>query len=345
MRDFIHSLMTDRRNGVVFFPIKAILGLLSLAYWIGLLTRSLLYKARVFKTENVPVKVVSVGNITLGGTGKTPFVILLARILSDDIRKNTAVLIRGYGWDEQAMLKEKLPDIPILVGEDRAKSSHKAIRLYGSEVVILDDGFQHWELERDLDIVLVDSRNPFGNRRLFPRGILREGMNSLARAGIIVFTKVNKKIFDIGIIKDEIKRINPGAAFVEVIHSPQGVYDINNRKNLDLSFLKGRRVFLLSSIGDPGYFEETVKDLGADIAEHTIFCDHHNYTEADVRRILKRCDERKFDLILTTEKDAVKLRRMNLAFGKYALMKLSVVIRIISGKEILIAGLHSLFNC
>ncbi|MDP2912860.1 MAG: tetraacyldisaccharide 4'-kinase [Candidatus Omnitrophota bacterium] len=344
MTDFIYSLMTDRRRGIAFVPLKFALHIASLAYALGLFARRLLYRFGVFKTDRVPIKVISVGNITLGGTGKTPFVMALARILKDELKKEAAVLIRGYGWDEQAMLKENLPDVPVLAGEDRARSSHRAIKLYGIESGILDDGFQHWELARDIDIVLVDSRNPFGNNHLFPRGILREPRGSLARADIVVFTKVNKKAFNIGMIKEEVRSINPGVTFLEAMHSPKYVYDIRSKMRYETSFLKGKRLMLVSGIGDPGYFEETVTGLGSEIAEHIAFGDHHNYREGDIKRILKRCSERKFDFILTTEKDAVKLHRMHLSFGPYSLMKLAVEMDIISGKEILIARLHSLYN-
>jgi len=344
MIDFIYSLMTDRRRGVVFLPLKVVLYLASLAYGLGIFVRSLLYRVGIFKSSRVPIKVISVGNITLGGTGKTPFVIKLAGILNDEMKKGACVLIRGYGWDEQAMLKEKMPDLPILVGEDRTRSSRRAIKLYGSEVAILDDGFQHWELRRDLDIVLIDSRRPFGNGRLFPRGVLREPRSALGRADIVVFTKINKKVYDTAILKEDIRRINNSAAFLEAAHTPKYLYDMRKRKTMELSFLKYRRAVLVSSIGDPGYFEETVKDLGANIVEHIVFGDHHNYCQADAERILKRCEERSFDLILTTEKDAVKFRRMNLSLKDYPLMTLTVEMEITAGREILIDRLHSLFN-
>ena len=344
MRNFIYSLMTDKRSGAVIAPLKFLLYLASLSYGIAIYTRRLLYKYGIFKKEIVPMKVISVGNLTLGGTGKTPFVIGLARILNDELNKTVSILIRGYGWDEQNMLKKKIADIPILVGEDRARSCHKAIRLYGANTAIMDDGFQHWELERDLDIVLVDSRNPFGNGRLFPRGILREPFESVRRADFIVFTKVDRKKADIDIIKSEIKRIKNDIVFLESVHRPKYIYDQRNRIELPLSYLAGKRIVLLSAIGDPSYFEESSSALGADIAEHIAFPDHHNYNNDDMARILKRCDERKFDFVMMTEKDEVKIRRMSLSFGKYIPMTLVIEMEIVKGKELLVAGLNSLYN-
>jgi len=344
VRDFIYSLMTDTRKGLVFIPLKSILYILSLGYGAGISVRTLLYKFRIFKTRKVPVRVVSVGNLTLGGTGKTPFVIRLAWILENELKRNVAVLIRGYGWDEQTMLKKSLPDIPILVGKDREQSSHKAIKLYGTDTAVLDDGFQHWELERDMNIVLIDSGNPFGNGHLFPRGILRESLKALKRADIVVFTKVNKKKVDVEMLKKVVKDINDKAIFLEAIHQPNHLYDVKARELMGLPFIKGKNVVLISSIGDPAYFEQTVKDLGATVVNHFVFSDHHDYTKRDTDHIMAKCARRKFDLMLTTEKDIVKLNRLSLSFEGYSLMTLGVDMEITEGREILIARLHSLYN-
>ena len=344
MREFMLSLITDKRNQPIFAPVKFLLYLISLVYGMGLIGRRLLYKIGIFRSEKVPLKIISVGNLTLGGTGKTPFVICLVGILAEDLDKSSSVLIRGYGWDEQTMLKRKLSDTPIMVGENRARSAHKAIKLYGSDTAILDDGFQHWELERNIDIVLIDSRNPFGNGRLFPRGILREPKEAIRRASVVVFTKIGKKRADLNAIKEELKKINGDLLFLEAAHKPAYIYDLRARRERDLSFINEKRVILLSSIGDPDYFKETVQDLGADIAEQIIFGDHHNYTQNDVEQVIKRCNERKFDFILTTEKDEVKLRRMSLSFGSYSVMTLVITMEIISGKELLLDRLRRLYT-
>lgn len=343
MINLMYSLMTDKKSGPIFAPFKITLCLLSLAYAFGIALRRIFYKLRIFKIHQAGLKVISVGNITLGGTGKTPFVITLARILEQDLKKNVCVLIRGYGWDEQAMLKKNLADIPVLVGQDRARLSNRAIKLYGSDTAVLDDGFQHWELARDLDIVLLDSRNPFGNGYLFPRGILREPKSSLERADIIVFTKSNKKKADLGAMTGDIKDINKKAVFLEAVHNPTHLYDNKTKKVSDLQYLKGKRIILLSSIGDPAYFEETVKDLQPDIVEHIKFPDHHNYRRLDIERILKRCGERNFDFVVTTEKDIVKLSRLSLYLDPYTILVLVVTMDIVAGKEILIDRLRSLY--
>jgi tetraacyldisaccharide 4'-kinase len=344
MIDFIYSLMTDKREGAIFFPFKFILYLASLIYGLAVLVRSILYKLHIFKTRKAPLKVISVGNITLGGTGKTPFTILLAKILEEDLKKNACVLIRGYGWDEQEMLKRNLDDVPVLVGQDRFHTSNKAVKLYGSDTAILDDGFQHWELARDLDIVLIDSRNPFGNGHLFPRGVLRESKRSLERADIIALTKNNGMNAGTDSIRKEISAINKSAIVLEAAHIPKYLYEGRARRIYDLSEVKAKRVILLSSIGDPSYFEDTVKGLGADVIEHIKFPDHHDYSKRDMEKVTARCDERHFDLVVTTEKDIVKLNRLGLFIGSYKVLTLAIEMQILSGKEDLVDRLHSLYT-
>lgn len=344
MTDFFYSLMTDKKNGMVFFPFKFILYLVSLIYGLAIFLRTGLYKLHIFNTRKAPLKVISVGNLTLGGTGKTPFTMALAKILEEDLSRNVCVLIRGYGWDEQEMLKRNLADIPVLVGQDRFRSSNKAVKLYGSDTAILDDGFQHWELARDLDIVLVDSRKPFGNGHLFPRGVLRESKRSLERADVIVFTKSNRMASGMDSVKNEASVINKGAVILEAAHVPKHLYEGRARRVHDLSAVRAKRVILLSGIGDPLYFEETVKDLGADVIEHIKFPDHYDYRKKDIERVTARCDERYFDLIVTTEKDIVKLNRLSLFIGSYKVLTLVVEMQILSGKENLIDRLHSLYT-
>ncbi|OGW76784.1 MAG: tetraacyldisaccharide 4'-kinase [Omnitrophica bacterium RIFCSPLOWO2_02_FULL_45_16] len=338
-----YSLMTDKQKGVIFAPLKASLYLLSLIYSMAIFFRRIFYKLHIFKTHNAPLKVISVGNIALGGTGKTPFTITLAKILESSLKRNVCVLIRGYGWDEQEMLKRNLSDVPVVVGQDRARSSYKAIKLYGSDTAILDDGFQHWELARDLNIVLIDSRNPFGNGRLFPRGILREPKRALARADIIVFTKASEKSCDINKIKQEISSIKNGLIFLEAVHTPMHFYEGRAKHIFDLSYISGKKVILLSSIGDPLYFEDTARGLGANIIEHIKFQDHHDYRKSDIDHVIRRCNERNFDFVLTTEKDIVKLNRLGLNLCPYTVLTLAVEMKIIAGKEILIDRLRSLY--
>jgi tetraacyldisaccharide 4'-kinase len=219
----------------------------------------------------------------------------------------------------------------------------KAVKLYASDTAVLDDGFQHWELKRDLDIVLVDSGNPFGNSQLFPRGILREPKEALKRADIIVFTKSDKQGITLEALKKEVRTMNGNALFAEAVHAPTQLYDNKTKKAYGLEYLRGKRSVIFSSIGDPDYFEDTVRGLGVDVIEHVRFPDHHDYRKADIEKLLQRCRERSFDILLTTEKDIVKLNRLGLYVGSYAVCVLAVRMDIVSGKEGIIDRLDRLY--
>lgn len=336
--------MTDKIKSPLALPLKWVLRLASVIYAIVIICRKMLYGIGIFRSERAPLKVISVGNITLGGTGKTPFTIMLSGLIKEELKRDPAVLIRGYGWDEQAMLKKNLPDTPILVGEDRFRSADRAVKLYGTSIAILDDGFQHWELRRDLDIVLIDSGNPFGNGHLVPRGVLREPKSALKRADIVVFTKSDKKISMVSSVKQEIFLINNRVEFLEAVHKSSHFYDARQRKELGLESVSGKRVLLVSSIGDPCHFTESVKTLKADVVDHMAYPDHHNYNIHDRNRIVKRAGETSADIIVITDKDAVKFARMSFSFGELQVLTLVIKLEITKGKERLIARLHSLLR-
>ena len=345
MREYIHAIMLDKNGSLAAKAVAAVLGCVSMIYAFIMFKRKILYGMGVFRTHRVGAKVISIGNLTLGGTGKTPFTIMLARLLKNRMKKNPAVLIRGYGVDEQAMLERALqPDsIPVFVGQDRVRSARAAIGSIGADTLILDDGFQHWRIARDLDIVLVDTRNPFGNNRLFPRGILREPVSAMARADAAVLTKTDKGLVDRdGIIK-RIKAFKKDIVILEAEHRPTGLWELRTGMRLNLAALKGRGAHLVSSIGDPGYFEETVKGLGAVVRGHKMYPDHHVYSEDDAGDMLK--DILQGEWFLTTEKDAVKLDRLSAILRTEvvtAVLRVDMVIT--KGEEELIAGLNSLYN-
>ncbi|MEI8176684.1 MAG: tetraacyldisaccharide 4'-kinase, partial [Candidatus Omnitrophota bacterium] len=185
MRGYFYALMTDRRHSPADVFLQGALWVLSLVYGAGVRILAGGYKKKFFFPYRADCKVISIGNITVGGTGKTPASLLIAKLLEAQGRR-VAVLIRGYGADEYLMLQEELPECAILSGSDRITNARRAFYDFGADTVILDDGFQHWKIHRDLDIVLLDATNPFGNYRLLPRGILREPPQELTRADIIM---------------------------------------------------------------------------------------------------------------------------------------------------------------
>ena len=225
----MYDLMTDKRQDPLSCAIKACLLLISYAYGALIALHHFFYKVNLLKSYEAKIPVISVGNITLGGTGKTPFVITLAKKLSQ--KTNVGVLIRGYGEDEWKMLEGALGGngAQILVGRDRVKNAKRAEASAGC--LILDDGFQHRRLKRDLDIVLVNCASPFGNEHLFPRGILREPKKSLKRASIIVLTKIDNARGAMTEIEKTLKKLAPGKPIMKAKHKPKSLSDIQKRIN------------------------------------------------------------------------------------------------------------------
>jgi tetraacyldisaccharide 4'-kinase len=209
--------------------------------------------------------------------------------------------------DEPAMLKMKLRDVPVIVDRDRARAARTAVSEYGVDTVILDDGFQQWRIRKDLEIVAIDAGSAFGNRMTIPRGILREPLAALKRADLFVITKTNlySHARDTNNI---LKRINPAAQLFETEHVLTGIYPLANPDmQVNTGTLKGKKVFLVSGIGDPLSFEKIIEHAGMSIGHARVYPDHHLYTKADAEWILRECRARGIDTVITTEKDSVRL--------------------------------------
>jgi tetraacyldisaccharide 4'-kinase len=271
---------------------------------------------------------------------------MLAERLARKNKEKTAILIRGYGEDEWKMLEERTGKhgIKVFVGRNRIKRAKEALR-YGADTLILDDGFQHRPIRRDLDIVLLDSTNPFGNRRLFPRGILREPLNSLKRADIFVLTKVDKAGENIPALTDEIKKIAPGKIIIKAVHKPKDLFDIASGEEKELTLITGKTVCALSAICDPSYFRHTIEKRGVSIGLEFAFPDHHPYSKRDLSGIFKECERKNISLIITTEKDAVKLKNLVPApgVGTVKILALRIELEIVEGEKELDDSLHRLY--
>lgn len=309
MRRYLYNLATDKYNCFGAQAVKLILFVLSLIY--GLFIRCLIALSSLRKIK-LPCKVISVGNITLGGTGKTVIVEFIARYLQSEGR-NVAILTRGYGKDEAFMLRNRLKDIPVIIDANRIRGAKTAINKYRADTVILDDGFQQWRIVKDLDIVAVDSKTLFGNRQMIPRGTLREPLSSLRHADIFLMSKFYLQ--DAQAIKDCLNSINPEAEVFFSRHAPVGLYRINSPDEmLTTEMVNTRTVVLFSGIADPDSFEDSIRELGLDISLHLRFPDHHHYSQQDLDKIIKQAKDKGTDTIITTEKDAVKLavlKKMN----------------------------------
>lgn len=306
-----------------------------------------LYQTRIFHDQPLGCLVVVVGNLTVGGTGKTPVVEKFARALQERGRK-VAILSRGYKsksapqwkkwWyalthtdepppkivsdgervlldseeagDEPYMLARNLPGVIVLVDKNRVKSGAFAIKKFGCDTLVLDDGFQYLPLKGRLNLLLVDKTNPFGNGHLLPRGILREPIKHLRRASYVFLTKSNGQRD--AELEALIKEHNPDADIIECAHRPQYLQRFGGARDdpsarVPLAFLKGRRVMAFSGIATPESFEKFLRDLGALIVGRERFLDHYRYGEDDFRALLAVARNEGAECLVTTEKDAVRL--------------------------------------
>lgn len=302
-------------------------------------------------------KVISVGNITLGGTGKTPLVAAIARRLRDRGRK-VVILTRGYMADgktgladEAEFFRRTLGGIPVIVGRDRTASAKEAEAKYSPDVLLLDDGFQHWNLARDLDIVTIDVNDPFGNGMLIPRGTLREPLSSLKRAGIAVITKVLPDMSSLGkaeVVRAALKDANPGMDIFNASYEPRRLHDVTGGYETDIGSINGRSVALLCAIGDPGSFEDTAVSAGAFVGASYYFIDHHIFTAAEIEGIVKECKGKGIDTIVTTEKDLPRIKNANASLvspdtAGVRILALSVDMKI-DREEQLFGRLDTVFN-
>lgn len=336
MKNYLYNLATDKSVGLIPATLRLFLFIISLIY--GLAVRILIPFFR-FCLYYASCRVVSVGNITLGGTGKTSLVEFIARQLKKEGQR-IAIISRGYKkritscenmGDEPYMLSKKLEDIPVIVDADRVRGIKKALKDYSVDTVILDDAFQQWGIKKDLEIVAIDATNPFGNFNMIPRGILREPLSSLKRADIFIITKTNL-MADTQHIKNNLARFNPSALIFESRHLPLAFYDIERPSDLfSIESLKGKSVTLFSGIGDPGSFEKLISNIGIKIGLSFRFADHHHYSDKDLDKIIQDSKEKNIDTIITTEKDAARMDKLQI--NTYGLKLLTLRIELTINDE------------
>lgn len=343
---YILSVMNGQRKGKCATLLRLTLKQLSFLFGGGVQLRLWLYMHGLFRPHTLGCQVLSVGNLTVGGTGKTPVVEVFARSLQKRGRK-VAILSRGYkrekpsflkrvrnrfsrherrkaplvvsdgrdilvgaarGGDEPYMLALDLPEVAVLVGKDRVQSGKYAIRKLGCDTLILDDGFQYLSLKHQLDIVLVDRTNPFGNGNVLPRGLLREPMRNIKRAGFIFITKSNGDGAEE--LKAQLREMNPDAEISECHHCARYLQDLYTREQKPLDFLRGLNIVALSGIAAPKGFEDELERHGANIIFHKRYVDHHRYTRPEILDVMKKGKEQGATALITTEKDAVRFPRI-----------------------------------
>jgi tetraacyldisaccharide 4'-kinase len=337
----------------------------SKVFHVAVKVRRWLYNFRILRDKTLGVQVIAIGNLTVGGTGKTPVVEKFARELRDAGR-NVAILSRGYrsrpvpvhtkllnkillrddqtpprvvsdgksllldsetAGDEPYMLASNLKDVVVLVDKDRVKSGRYAIEKFGCDTLLLDDGFQYWDLRgRRHDVVLIDRQQPFGNEHLLPRGTLREPPSHLARAHTIFITKSDGHT---AALRERIQKLNSTAAVIECIHQPLYFEDVftGERKGLDL--LAGKKVASLSGIAQPESFEQSLIKLGGEVVYAKRFADHHRFTQQEILNAINRAKKRQSEVIVTTQKDAVRFPKIDRRDLPFYFMR--VEIKIVAG--------------
>jgi len=313
------KVISGEKKGIKAAFALTVFSMLSMVYLVLHSLRGLFYVLHLRRVRSLPRKVISVGNITVGGTGKTPFIEMLARLFQNKGLK-PAILSRGYGSaegsfsDEYLVLQENLPDVPHYTGPNRYLSGVKALEKENPDVFLLDDGFQHWQLKRDLDIVLIDALNPFGYGRLTPRGMLREPLGALKRADIFVITRseqVDERI--LAVLKESLRRFNATAAIAVSSHEIVSLRNIGNRKSHKLDFIKGEKILGFCGIGNPRAFHGILKHLGADVVSFHPFRDHFKYGGEIIQLMADEAKLLECKALVTTQKDGVKLRDMKTA--------------------------------
>ena len=310
---------------------------LSYLHLIGLWIFLIPYKLGIRKQFVLPVPVIVIGNLTSGGTGKTPMTIYVARLLQQKGKK-VVILSRGHGsksekgksvrvvsdersvllnaesaGDEPLLLAKSLPGVPVLVGKDRRVSGIMAVEKFAPDIILLDDALQFWQLHRDLNIILVDATRPFDNGYVLPRGLLREPPSHLSRADFIVLTRADR---DEGLAKTRglCEKYAPGVPVLTAKHKPVGWVKVGEEEVLPLNTFTGRKIAAFCGIASPEVFRQTLLDLGVNIAQWRAFPNHHAYSKEDIEAFMAG-----ETVLVTTEKDAVKLVEKGNFASLYAL--------------------------
>ena len=341
-RMFWRKLITCENPSFGYRLLRSILLIFSFFYRIAVALRNLLFDISIFKRTKVDAAVVSIGNITTGGTGKTLLVAWLCNYFSGR-NITTAILTRGYKLrdsdlaDEPAMLAKNCPKAQIIINPDRVEGAKRALTKFNAKFLIMDDGFQHRKLARDIDIVAVDATNPFGGNRLLPAGFLREPLSSLRRANAVVITRINQtqpeKIEE---IKERVSRINPKIVFAAAIHKPICAKFIKD-KQITLDELAGKRLYAFCGIGNPDAFFQTLSELALNIVGKRVYNDHHRYTEADIVEICQDCRYKQAEMIITTQKDWIKAALLCIEKFDIPIAYLAVELEFIDGQQDIVA--------
>jgi tetraacyldisaccharide 4'-kinase len=330
------DLVSGRRRGMTAAILRTLLRVAEGPYTFAVNRRNHQFDVGRREIHRVNVPVVSVGNLTLGGTGKTPMVKWLARWFGEHGYR-VAIVSRGYGAtegkanDEAMELHQSLPGVPHVQNPNRFVAATRVVEEFHADVIVLDDGFQHRRLARDLDIVLLDALEPFGYEHVFPRGTLREPSSGLARAQVVGLSRADIITADQReSIRRRVAEISPHAAWCELIHAPSALINSDGTTQ-PLEILAGKRVAAFCGIGNPAGFKHTLAATGCDVAVSHGFPDHHAYTAADVQMLAKSINRGRIDFAVCTHKDLVKLSRAEI--NGVPLWAMTVEMQFLSGQQ------------
>ena len=329
----IENIMTGE-GGSSFSSVEFLLFILSLFYGGLVKLRSAAYQRGMIKSKRLPCKVISIGNITAGGTGKTPMTLYMAELIKR-LGYEVVVISRGYkgelektggivsngetvlmgpekAGDEPFMLASRLRNIPVIVGKNRFQAGMQAVKNFNPDVIVLDDAFQHLKIKRDIDLVLLDSNNPFGNSHLLPRGVLREPLSALLRSDALIMTRSGHAS------KTQMKKFIQSKPVFKTSHTPYA-YIVKKGKYIpfetittssflyDFDFLKDRRVLAFAGIARNDDFLYTVESFKCDITDFLGFDDHHRYSDSDLNRLFRLAQKTNVEFLITTEKDYARI--------------------------------------
>ncbi len=306
------DIVSGRRRGLGASMVRCMLRAASLGYALAMRARNRFYDTGIFRVHRVPVPVISAGNLTLGGTGKTPLIEWLARwFLERGVR--IAVVSRGYAAkaggsnDEALELEQKLPAVPHLQNPDRVAAARQAVDQFGCELILLDDAFQHRRIARDLDLVLIDACDPFGFGFVFPRGALREPLGSLARADVVILTRADM-LEPAGRVRiwNRVQPVAPKAIWAEAAHVPIGLRSASGA-TAPLEGLSGLPVAAFCAIGNPAGFRHTLEQSGVRPVGWRAFRDHYHYSADDIHSLTAWAEGLGAAAVVCTHKDLVKI--------------------------------------
>lgn len=338
--------MSRRNNSPKAKLLRPLLRLVSWLYAAAVRTRNALYDRSLLPSTAAGIPVISVGNITTGGTGKTPLVIWLCRYLEQK-NINTAILTRGYKTeqgmmsDEPALLAKACPKTAVVVDPDRTAGAHKAIALHGAKALVLDDGFQHRQLKRDLNILTLDATCPFGYGHVLPAGLLREPLGGIRRADVIVITRYDQvETAAMRELEAGLTLLAPKTPFVKAAHKHTHAVTAG-AKVLPLEALRGKRAFVFCGIGNPEAFFGHVRHNQIAIVGTQIFNDHHPFTPEDIKAVIRQAKSCGAEIILCTQKDWVKSALLTPDDTDIVLAYLAMELEFVEGEDVLKAAIDA----